>query len=239
MQNKESAERIAVLGAPVSRVHITGNIKFDISSDLKESPVFMRLKSLSQGSLLLIAGSTHENEEEVLLEIYKSLRKDFTSLRLVVAPRHIERINRIQRMVRFHGLEASSLSRMRQFSSAQVALVDTIGDLGGLYQLCDIAFIGGSLVKKGGHNPIEPALFGKPVIFGPHMDNFKEIKDSFLKEGAACEVDSPAALEYELRRLLASPSERKALGESAKGLLDKNRGAALTTLEVVRKELGL
>jgi len=229
MQNKESAERISLLGAPVERVHITGNIKFDISSDLKRTPAFMRLKELTKGCLLLIAGSTHENEEEILIGLYKSLRKDFASLRLLIAPRHLERIDHIQRIIRFHGLEAVRLSRLEQFSSAQVALVDTIGDLSVLYELSAIAFIGGSLIKKGGHNPIEPAVFAKPILFGKFMYNFKEIRNIFLKEKAGLEVDGPSALEYDLRRLLASPSERKELGDRARGLLDKNRGAAEQT----------
>ena len=237
MQNKESAQRMVALGAPLGRVHITGNIKFDISADLKESPAFLRLKSLSQGSLLMLAGSTHENEEEILIDLYKSLRKDFASLRLVMAPRHLERLDRIQRMIRLHGLEAVRFSRIKEFSSSQVVLVDTIGDLSVLYQLCDVAFIGGSLVKTGGHNPIEPALFGKPIVFGKHMYNFKEIRDTFLKENAAIEIDSSVALEYQLRSLLASSSKRKELGERAKGLLDRNRGAAQDTFAVLKKEL--
>ena len=138
-------------------------------------------------------------------------------------------------MVKLQGLEAAYFSNLKSLNSSVVVLLDTIGDLNSLYKLCDIAFVGGSLVNKGGHNPIEPALFSKPIIFGKYMGNFKEIRDIFISEKAALEVDSAAGLEYELRRLLADEAERKALGESARGLLDKNKGAALRTFAEIRK----
>ena len=249
MQTEEAGQRVVALGARVGRVKITGNIKFDISADLKEPSFFSFLKESLRGCLFFIAGSTHENEEEEMVDIYKSLRKDFNHLRMLIAPRHLERVDRIRRMIRFHGLEAVNLSHLSasptggstrgsgpmSLSSGQVMLLDTIGDLNALYRLCDIAFVGGSLVKKGGHNPIEPALFGKPIIFGKHMDNFREIRDIFIGERAALEVDSPQALEYELRRLLGDPHERKALGDRAKALLDKNKGAAGRAFAEIRK----
>jgi 3-deoxy-D-manno-octulosonic-acid transferase len=229
MQTEADAVRIASLGVTPEKIKTTGNIKFDISSDLKQSPSLLRLKSALQDSLLLVAGSTHESEEEQIVSIYWSLRKDFGSLRLLIAPRHLNRLDKIKRMVRLAGLEALSLSSLVSFSSAQIALLDTMGDLSALYQFCDVAFIGGSLVDKGGHNPIEPALFGKPIIFGRHMENFKEIRDIFLREKAAIEVSDSVTLEYELRKLLGDSGERKALGARARLLLDKNRGAAQET----------
>jgi 3-deoxy-D-manno-octulosonic-acid transferase len=105
-----------------------------------------------------------------------------------------------------------------------------MGDLTALYSIADIVFIGGSLVKKGGHNPIEPALFAKPILFGNRMENFREVRDIFIRQQAALEVDSAQHLEYEMRRLLASPAERKALGERAGRLLDENRGATERTM---------
>lgn len=235
MQTDEAKARIIALGASPQRVRMTGNIKFDISSELKVSPFVSQLKDSLSGCFLLIAGSTHDNEEEALLGIYKSLRKDFPALRLLIAPRHLERLEKIRRIIRLAGLEAVYLSQKAKFSSGQVMLVDTIGDLSALYRFCDVAFVGGSLVKKGGHNPIEPALFGKPIIFGKYMDNFKEIRDIFIREKAAIEVNSPQSLEYELRKLSSSLSERKALGDRAKSLLEKNRGAAQRTFNEVKE----
>ncbi len=240
MQTQDAALKVIDLGAQRECVKVTGNIKFDISSDLKEPPFLPFLKSALVGCLFFIAGSTHENEEEMIIGVYQSLRKDFPNLRILIAPRHLERIDRIKRMIRLNGLETIQLSGFKgaaPVSSSNVMLLDTIGDLNASYSLCDIAFVGGSLVKKGGHNLIEPALFGKPIIFGKYMSNFKEIRNIFLKENAALEVDTPQALEYGLRQLLASPSQRQALGSRAKELIDKNRGAAQRTISVIQELL--
>lgn len=238
MQNKEAAERIMALGALRRRVEVTGNIKFDISANLKESPYVEALKKHLQDCLLCIAGSTHDNEEEFLVQIYKSLRKDFPRLRFLIAPRHPERIDKIRRMIKLAGLDPLNLSQAGSFSSSQVMLVDTIGDLSALYRLCDIAFVGGSLVKKGGHNPIEPALFAKAILFGKNMDNFKEIRDVFITAGAAIEVENAENLEYELRQLLQDASRRETLGLRAKEILDKNKGAALSTFSALDRLFG-
>jgi 3-deoxy-D-manno-octulosonic-acid transferase len=239
MQSRESADRIIAMGAGAARVHVTGNIKFDIGSDFSRPAFLKKLRALTEGQMLLVAGSTHENEEEMILGIYKSLRKDFAGLRLVIAPRHLERIDKIRRLVRVNGLEAVRLSRLETFLGGQVALLDTMGDLTALYELADVVFVGGSLVEKGGHNPIEPAVFGKPVLFGSHMDNFKEIRDTFVRQGAAIEVETAPSLEYELRRLLASPAERKALGDKARELLNQGRGATERTVLEIAREMKL
>ncbi|HAJ57718.1 MAG TPA: 3-deoxy-D-manno-octulosonic acid transferase [Candidatus Omnitrophica bacterium] len=241
MQTAEAADRIIILGAQKNKVKVTGNIKFDISADFGEPPALQALKDILKGAVFMIAGSTHENEEEGIIEIYKSLRKDFPSLRLLIAPRHIERVDKIRRIVRLQGMEAVNISRLSvsaasvpAISSAQVLILDSVGDLNAFYSLCDVAYVGGSLVPRGGHNPIEPALFGKAIVFGRYMDNFREIRDIFIKEKAAIQVESFQSLEYELRRLLASPADRRALGDNAKGLIDRNRGAASRAFEVIR-----
>ncbi|MFH1691412.1 MAG: 3-deoxy-D-manno-octulosonic acid transferase [Candidatus Omnitrophota bacterium] len=238
MQNSNGAERIISLGAVRKRVEVTGNIKFDISANIRESAYVAALKNYLKGCLLCIAGSTHDNEEEIVTKLYKSLRKDFNNLRLLIAPRHPERIDKIRRMIKLMGLDALNLSHASGFSSAQIVLVDTIGDLSALYQLCDIAFIGGSLVKKGGHNPIEPALFGKAIIFGKHMENFKEIRDVFINAKAALEIDGPKNLEYELRGLLQDAPRRQELGCRAQDIIDKNKGAAQATFSCLDKMFG-
>ncbi len=235
MQSDEACERINVLGADPQRIKKTGNIKFDISEEWKESPSVAFLKKALGDSLLWIAGSTHDNEEELVLDIYRSLHKDFGDLRLLIAPRHVNRLDKIRRTARLAGFETICFSAVRKLGPSQVIVLDTVGDLNALYRLCTIAFVGGSLVKKGGHNPIEPALFGKPIIFGKYMDNFREIRDIFIKEKAALEVEDQQGLEYECRRLLASPEEREALGERARGLLDKNKGAAARTFAEIIK----
>ncbi|MFA5038247.1 MAG: 3-deoxy-D-manno-octulosonic acid transferase [Candidatus Omnitrophota bacterium] len=239
MQSEESARRIRRLAIPQDRIRVTGNIKFDLQDDFIEPAFFPKFKDLIGGQILWVCGSTHDNEEEAVLALYKSLRKDFTNLRLVIAPRHLERLDKIRRLIRVNGLEAAFLSKLNSFSSAQVALLDTMGDLSAVYSLADVVFIGGSLVKKGGHNPIEPAVFGKPVLFGPFMDNFREIRDIFIKEKAAIEVEHSQGLEYEMRRLLASPAERKALGERGRQILSGHRGATERTISEIARKAGL
>ncbi|MDD5573922.1 MAG: 3-deoxy-D-manno-octulosonic acid transferase, partial [Candidatus Omnitrophica bacterium] len=225
------------LGAPADRVCVTGNIKFDLGYDAVRPPFLENMRLLAGDNMVLVAGSTHDNEEEMILGIFKSLHKDFPGLRLVIAPRHLERIDKVRRLVRINGLEAVFVSRLKSFSSGQVALLDTMGDLTALYELADVVFVGGSLVKKGGHNPIEPAVFGKPILFGNCMDNFREIRDIFIRQEAAIEVTGAQNLEYELRRLLASPAERKAFGERARGLLEQNRGATKRTVSKIAEEV--
>lgn len=234
MQSTESAQRIRVLSVPENKLRVTGNIKFDLEADVKEPLFFPRLQEVVRGQVLWVAGSTHDNEEEMLLSIYQSLARDFRNLRLVLAPRHLERLSKIKKLIRFSGLEPAFLSRLDVLSGRHIGLLDTMGDLSALYRLADMVFIGGSLVKKGGHNPIEPAVFGKPVLFGPFMDNFREIRDIFLREKAALEVQDLQSLEYEMRRLLASPSERARLGGLGKKLLSIHRGAAERTMTEIK-----
>jgi 3-deoxy-D-manno-octulosonic-acid transferase len=243
MQNDESASRIRVLGAPADRVRVCGNIKFDSAAPPRAAAFAQPLCQALAGCLCWIAGSTHEKEEEAVVAIYRSLVKDFKSLRLIVAPRHLERTEKVRRLIRFQGLEVMKFSRLapmgatgnvKPLSSGQVLLVDTIGDLSGLYAFADVVFIGGSLVKKGGHNPIEPAIFGKPVFFGKYMHNFKEIRDVFLRNSAAVEVLTPEELEYGLRKILADGQERQALGRNARRLIEENRGAAQCAFDALK-----
>lgn len=234
MQTEDAAFRVKELGAVAKNVKNTGNIKFDISADRKESLQVARLKNCFGDVSLLIAGSTHENEEELIIDVYKSLKKDFSRLRLLIAPRHINRVDQVRRIIRLRGFETVFFSNFRDLNNGVVVILDTIGDLNALYKYCEIAFVGGSLVKKGGHNPIEPALFAKPILHGSHMENFKEIRNIFIKEKASVEVKNAEGLEYELRRLLADGAERKRLGERAAGLLQNNKGAAGRTFEELR-----
>jgi len=237
MQTDEAAERIKMLGAWYRDVTVTGNIKFDVAQDVREPSFAPVLKKAAEDHILWIAGSTHDGEEEMLLQVYKSLRRDFSRLRLLIAPRHLERLDRIRRLVRFEGLDSLLLSQPTDAQDASVLLLDTIGDLSATYRFGDIVFVGGSLVKKGGHNPIEPAVFGKAILFGPYMANFKEIRDRFIQDGAAVEVATPQELELTLRRLLASKQEREALGDLARQLVEKNRGATARTMAALEKKV--
>ncbi len=237
MQTDEAAERIKTLGAWYRDVAVTGNIKFDVSADAREPSFADALKRTAANRILWIAGSTHDNEEETILRLYKSLRKDFSRLRLLIAPRHLERLDKIRRTIRLEGLDSLLLSQAAEIQGSAVLLLDTIGDLSATYQFGDIVFIGGSLVKRGGHNPIEPAVYGKAILFGSHMANFKEIRDRFLADGAAIEVKSPQEMEFAMRRLLSSRQVRAALGARARQLIEKNRGAAARTMDFMEEKV--
>ncbi len=231
MQTEEAAQRIKTLGAWYRDVAVTGNIKFDAHADAREPSFAPVLRQAAADRVLWICGSTHDNEEETALRLYKTLRKDFSQLRLLIAPRHLERLDKIRRTIRLEGLDSLLLSRGTPAQGSAVLLLDTIGDLSVTYRFADIVFIGGSLVKKGGHNPIEPAVYGKAILFGAHMANFKEIRDRFIADSAAVEVGSPQELELVMRRLLSSRHEREGLGERARQLIEKNRGAAERTID--------
>jgi 3-deoxy-D-manno-octulosonic-acid transferase len=236
MQTDEAAERIRTLGAWYRDVQVTGNIKFDVAATVREPSFAPVLKEAVDNGVLWIAGSTHENEEETLLKLYKSLRKDFPHLRLLIAPRHLERLDKIRRAIRLEGLDSIMLSRATAARHSAVFLLDTIGDLTVTYRFADIVFVGGSLVKKGGHNPIEPAVYGKAVLFGPHMTNFREIRDRFVRDEAAVEVADAQGLEFAMRRFLSSKQERDSLGARARQLIEDNRGAAARTLSFLEEK---
>jgi 3-deoxy-D-manno-octulosonic-acid transferase len=236
MQTEAAAERIKALGAWYQKVHVTGNIKFDMASSVSQPAFLAALESGLGAQSLWVAGSTHEGEEEILVSVYRALKKDFPSLRLMIAPRHLERLEKVRRVVRLAGFDSVNVSRMNRLGSSAVLILDTIGDLSAMYRLSAIAFVGGSLVARGGHNPIEPAVFARPILFGPHMENFREIRGAFMNEKAAIEVKDGAGLEYEMRNLLNSATHREAIGARARALLDKNRGAAERTMRLLERE---
>ncbi|MGE5279381.1 MAG: 3-deoxy-D-manno-octulosonic acid transferase [Deltaproteobacteria bacterium] len=238
MQTEEAAERIKTLGGWYKDVVVTGNIKFDAMPAVREPSFAPLLREATENGILWIAGSTHDNEEEAVLKIYKSLRKDFPRLRLLIAPRHLERLDRIRRAIRLEGFDSLLLSRAASAQQSAVLLLDTIGDLSATYRFGAIVFVGGSLVPKGGHNPIEPAVYGKAILFGPHMGNFREIRNRFIKEEAALEIKTPQEMEFALRRLLGSRQEREALGARARQLIENNRGAAQQTMDFLERKAG-
>lgn len=236
MQSDADAERIVAIGAPAGRVRVTGNMKFDAAADAKtgrpDAAAWLR-----PGEELFVAGSTHEGEEKAVLDAYKALAGKFPALRLLIAPRHITRVADVEKAVRDAGFEPVRLSTFQPGTSSMepgtIFILDTIGQLNGIYSLATLVFIGGSLVKHGGQNPIEPALFEKPIVFGPHMFNFKMIAASFLKNGGAVQVDDAAGLLEECRRLLRDEDARRTVGANAKKTVVENRGATGKNIEVI------
>ncbi|MBU3934060.1 MAG: 3-deoxy-D-manno-octulosonic acid transferase [Candidatus Omnitrophica bacterium] len=239
MQTKEDAQRIISLGADEDKVKVTGNMKFDIQPTA-HSPQSIDL-GLKQNEQLFIAGSTHRGEEKIILRVYKELIKNYPNLRLLIAPRHIERTREIEGLINRFGFKAQKVSRidLAQYAIRNtqyaILILDTVGQLKDLYAFAEFVFIGGSLIRHGGQNPIEPAVFSKPILFGPYMSNFSNVARAFLNKKAAVTVKDARQLKNNCLRLLDNPVLRKELGERAKEVVRENKGATLKNTELIRR----
>lgn len=239
-QTERDSARFLRLGVNPESLHVTGNLKFDLKAELKKEDLGLKRKlGLKPENKLLVAGSTHREEEAMVLNAYKELLSEFNGLRLLIAPRHPERASEIADLVVSSGFKPLRISKLAQVDDNpkqenSVFILDTVGDLVAFYALADIVFVGGSLVNKGGHNILEPAALGKPVLFGPHMFNFKDITDLFLKNNACIMVIDQAQLKNGIRDLLVIPEKRQALGEKGLSLTLRNQGATKRTLEYLK-----
>ncbi len=240
MQSEVDAERIKALGAK-RRIAVTGNIKFDELDDVFGKKVFTKESfGFSHDDTVIVAGSTHNPEEKMVITLFKNLKKRHKNLKLIVAPRHVERTGEIKSYLEKEKIKHLLLTEILNgqfsgFDSADAVLVDTIGDLKYIYNASSIIFVGGSMVKKGGQNPIEGARWGKPVIFGPFMFNFRAISNIFLAAGAAIQINSESELKAVLEDLIVNPEKRESLSKKAIGVIDSNRGAILKTVENIKK----
>jgi 3-deoxy-D-manno-octulosonic-acid transferase len=233
MQGDPHAERIRAMGAPHERVSVPGNLKYDAVADSRPQERLLRLIRNGTDRPLLIAGSTVEGEEAPVLHAFRQLRERVPAASLLIAPRHPERFAMVPPIVAAAGLRCRRRSDLLpgEFGQGEVLLLDTLGELAQLYPLATVVFVGGSLVPAGGHNVLEAAVAGKPVLVGPHMENFQEIADEFVREGALVRVSSADELSRELGALFADEPRRRALGVRARAIIDKNRGATARTLE--------
>jgi 3-deoxy-D-manno-octulosonic-acid transferase len=228
MQSEEDAVRIKDIGASADKVTITGNLKFD-----QKIPTAQHLPvSIAPGRRVITAGSTHRGEEAILLEIYGRLRKKYPDLVLIIAPRHPERFDEVCGIITSAGYECQRRTRMKG-PVRDVVLLDTIGELRAFYGLCDIAFVGGSLVKVGGHNLLEPAAMKKPVIFSSYMFNFKEISEALIRAGGGIMVKDKDELYGNLDNLLKDNKLASLIGEKAFKVIAENSGATARTIDAV------
>ncbi|HUG43448.1 MAG TPA: 3-deoxy-D-manno-octulosonic acid transferase [Acidobacteriota bacterium] len=250
MQSEQDRQRMIRLGARAENVFETGNLKFDYrtpdgpsGSELRRTVI--ELLDIGPESTVWLCGSTREGEEEKLFPVYLRLRGRFPGLRWIIAPRHPHRGGAVEALLQRHGISAVRRSQLplndaparRPVAETEALVLDSIGELPFLYRIADVVFVGGSLVPAGGHNPIEAAACGKPVLFGPSMENFREVARIFLENDAAGQVQSERELETCLRRLLGDPAERKWLGEKALNQVRKNQGAVEKTCQVIRSRL--
>jgi 3-deoxy-D-manno-octulosonic-acid transferase len=245
VQSEESARRLVDLGADPSRVTVTGSLKFDSLqiptpvSHGKPRERVLRFFRMSPNRTVIVAGSTVRGEEAAVLGAFSRIRTSFPNTLLILAPRQPERFGEVERLARDSGFSTARRSDLPIDAEPreEVVVLDTLGELAQLYQLATAVFVGGSLVDHGGHNILEPAIFGKPIVFGPHMQNFKEIADAFLTNAAAVQVQTGRDLEEALLALVSDPVRRARLGAAARALVEANRGAKDKTLAVIAEVL--
>jgi 3-deoxy-D-manno-octulosonic-acid transferase len=238
VQEREDIERWAALGLDRDRIHHVGSIKYD-PADVRLNPDLplevLRSFGIDGDSPILFGGSTHAGEEEILGEIFQRLRVDFPTFVLIVAPRHVERVRDIRGRLERLGLEVSLRSEAGQARRSPPAclLLDTTGELQHWYGVATIVFVGKSLTARGGQNPVEPILAGKPVLFGPHMENFSALAQALVANKAAVQVRDPNSLQQQIAWLLRDREAALTLVANAQSVLARHDGATQRTARLV------
>jgi 3-deoxy-D-manno-octulosonic-acid transferase len=231
-QSAGDAERYLTLGVAPERLRRVGNLKFDVAAAVPNRETVAALRDeffVSPHARVLIAGSTHRGEEEIIRSCFVRLRTRYTNLQLIVVPRHPQRASEVVALFQRDDAPATLASALDR--SQAVVVVDRMGYLSRLYALADVAVIGGSFVPKGGQNPIEPAACGKPVLFGPDMHDFPDVSAWLLKAGGAIQTENESDLYAACNRLLSEPEEAKAMGERARRVVAEHQGATESVVE--------
>jgi 3-deoxy-D-manno-octulosonic-acid transferase len=245
-ENEAEAQKLREVGCDPAHVQVVGNLKFDAAGFSEKRSLDVRglldQVGVSEDALILVAGSTHDGEELVLVDIAARLRKKFPNFFLILVPRHFERCPDLVRKLKAKGVKF--MLRNAIFDDTRLApgeleclVVNTTGELKFFYEPASVVFIGKSLLAIGGQNPIEPAALGKPVVFGPNMQNFKDITRLFLSRQAAMQAPNAAGLERALEELLANPARRAEMGAKAKATVAENLGAVERTVEMILPHL--
>jgi len=244
---KEDAKRWAALGVSQDRIRLTGSIKYDPAgldqvAEIQETAHPVSLNHLEPESPVLFGGSTHRGEEEVLANIFLRLRQQFPSLRLFIAPRHVERLREIRAQLDALRLRVALTSEVlaSREPDADCVLLDTTGELQRWYGTATVVFMGKSLAAHGGQNPVEPILAGKPVVFGPHMENFATLAKALVSKKGAIQVRDIDSLELAIAELLRDSDARQRLVQSAHEVLSEHQGATMRAAMLIHElHLGL
>ncbi|MDO9463747.1 MAG: 3-deoxy-D-manno-octulosonic acid transferase [bacterium] len=243
MQTEQDRTRIMELGAEKRKVRVTGNTKFDAlvsneeNIDIKKK--FVKIFGIEENDKVIIAGSTHRGEEEKVLDAFQYICQKVSNVLLILAPRHPERFQEVTKLLEDRNIDyilRSTLDKTKR-EEQQVIILDTIGELSKLYTIADVVFIGGSLVPTGGHNVIEPASLGKPVVFGPYMYNFTESANLLLENKGAIQIADEAGLAACLLKLILDSEYAEQTGKAAKKAVQQNKGASKRNLEVISEFL--
>lgn len=237
-QSSETANRFEQLG--VSAVRVTGSVKYDGAMGQRDTPKGRELKRLLRAPLLLVAGSTHAPEERILLDAYRQLRERFPGLHLLLVPRHPDRFTEVAVLIESSGLPYVRRSRLIDPPAElpPVILLDTVGELGAAWGLADVGFVGGTLDgRRGGQSMIEPAGYGVPTVFGPHLWNFRDAARRLIEAGGAMMIREAAELVPALTSLLEDESKRLVMGTAAQHLVRAQQGATERTLNLLEELL--
>jgi len=234
-QSKETAERLVKIGAPSDRVSVMGNLKYDVRAG-DASPMTRRIGSLLYQARLIVAGSTLAGEEEALLAAWPIIQKAVPDATLLIAPRHPDRFEEVLGLIRKSGYPFFRCSQLlldtEPIFGGTILLLDTIGDLASMYGIAAVAFVGGSLVPRGGHNPLEPAQFAVPVVMGPSFENFRDVVEG-MRATDAIRIIAPERLAEMLIALLRDKEDAKALGERGRAAFEAQTGATKRTVQVL------
>jgi 3-deoxy-D-manno-octulosonic-acid transferase len=234
-QSTETADRLIKIGAPETRVRVTGNLKYDVRART-DTEMTRLIASMLSGTRLVVAGSTLAGEEETLLAAWAAIRQPIPDASLLIAPRHRDRFEEVSQLIRRSGSPFFRCSQLTQNTEpilgGTILLLDTIGDLASVYRLASVAFIGGSLVPKGGHNPLEPAQFGVPVLTGPSFENFRAIVKT-MQEAEAIRIVARERLAETLIGMLRDKDGSQALGERGQAVFEAQAGATARTAQAV------
>jgi 3-deoxy-D-manno-octulosonic-acid transferase len=242
-QSEEDKRRLVAIGARPERVQVSGNLKFDVTHGAAPAIVGQLRTAMIAGGAgpVIVAGSTVEGEETAVIETFCRVLETQSNSVLILAPRHPERFAPVAELVASSGMKFWRRSEwtVDQPVCGGVFLLDTIGELGAIYSLADIAFVGGSLAPRGGHNILEPAMYGVPVLVGPHTENFRDIIELFRRAEAVTIVQDMSELGDALGDLLADPRKRRELGDHAAYLVKQQSGATARTLDALESLLHL